>query len=492
MNPRTKRALGVAPLLSLVLALSLFAWPRAALAGGVTATFSKSSQWDSGFVGAYTITNSGPATIAGWRLEFDLPSDASVTGSWNGRLTRSANHYTVLNDTWNGSLGAGSSATFGFQVATTAPSVVPGNCLLNGAPCSGGGGGPTTTTAPATTTTTRPPATTTTTTAPATTTTTTVPGGGGGGGTGTTPVFAPYADVTLWPPVDLSATATASGVKQYTLAFIVDGSTSCQASWGGVVPLADSPMGSQIAQLRAKGGDVIVSFGGASGQELAQTCTSLDALVNQYQAVIDRYNLTRIDFDVEGAAAAQPASIARRSQAIATLQARAAAAGKRLEVSLTLPVLPSGLTADGVNVVRSARDAGAVVSVVNIMAMDYGDWAAPGPAGKMGKYAIDAATSLRAQLQNLYPAKTDAQLWRMVGITPMIGQNDVQSEVFTTADAQQVVTFANQRRIGRLSMWSVARDKQCSGGVTPWADPTCSGILQQQWDFSKVFRSFVG
>ncbi|MEA2702631.1 MAG: hypothetical protein QOD63_576, partial [Actinomycetota bacterium] len=288
------------------------------------------------------------------------------------------------------------------------------------------------------------------------------------------------------------ATATASGVNQYTLAFIVNGSSSCQASWGGVIPLADSPMGSQITQLRAKGGDVIVSFGGASGQELAQTCTSPDALVDQYQAVIDRYGLTRIDFDVEGAAAAQPASIARRSQAIATLQARAAAAGKRLEVSLTLPVLPSGLTVDGVNVVRSARDAGAVVSVVNVMAMDYGDWAAPNPAGKMGQYAIDAATNLRAQLQSLYPAKTDAQLWRMVGITPMIGQNDLRSEVFTAADAQQVVTFANQRHIGRLSMWSVARDKQCSGGVNPWADPTCSGILQQQWDFSRIFRGFVG
>ncbi len=481
MNTHARRALGVAPLLILLLALSLLAWPRTAVAaGGVSATFTKSSQWDSGFVGAYTITNSGPGAIASWRLEFDLPSNASVTSSWNGLLTRSGNHYTVLNDTWNGSLSAGSSANFGFQVATPTPSAVPSNCLLNGASCSGGGGGTTTTTiAPATTTTTVPA-----------TTTTTVPGGGGGAGA--TPAFAPYADVTLWPPVDLSATATASGVKQYTLAFIVNGSTSCQASWGGVISLADSPMGNQIAQLRAKGGDVIVSFGGASGQELAQTCTNPDALVSQYQAVIDKYNLTRIDFDIEGAAAAEPASIARRSQAIKTLQARAAASGKKLDVSLTLPVLPSGLTPDGVNVVRSARDAGAVVSVVNIMAMDYGDWAAPSPAGKMGQYAIDSATSLKAQLKSLYPAKTEAQLWRMVGITPMIGQNDVQSEVFTKADAQQVVTFANQRHVGRVSMWSVARDKQCPGGVTPWADPTCSGILQQQWDFSKIFSGFVG
>jgi len=151
-----------------------------------------------------------------------------------------------------------------------------------------------------------------------------------------------------------------------------------------------------------------------------------------------------------------------------------------------------GLTPDGVNVVRSAVNAGADVSVVNIMAMDYGDWAAPSPAGKMGQYAIDSAISTQGQLKSLYPAKTDAQLWKMVGITPMIGQNDVGGEVFTVADAQQLLTFARQRHVGRLAMWSVSRDKQCSGGVTPWADPTCSGVLQAPWAFSKVFAQFTG
>ncbi|MGH9277822.1 MAG: cellulose binding domain-containing protein, partial [Acidimicrobiales bacterium] len=161
-------------------------------------------------------------------------------------------------------------------------------------------------------------------------------------------------------------------------------------------------------------------------------------------------------------------------------------------VSLTLPVLPTGLTPDGLAVVRSARDAGVDLSVVNVMAMDYGDWAAPNPAGRMGQYAIDAATSLKGQLQSLYPGKTPAQLWRMVGITPMIGQNDVRSEVFTLADADRVLTFARQQHVGRLSMWSVARDQQCPGGTNPWADPTCSGILQARYAFSSAFRTFTG
>jgi hypothetical protein len=36
-----------------------------------------------------------------------------------------------------------------------------------------------------------------------------------------------------------------------------------------------------------------------------------------------------------------------------------------------------------------------------------------------------------------FPSRTDAQEWAMVGVTPMIGQNDLGSEVFTTADARQ-------------------------------------------------------
>jgi len=308
------------------------------------------------------------------------------------------------------------------------------------------------------------------------------------------PAFAPYVDTTLWPPTDLTDASAASGVKAFTLAFIVNGDTagSCNASWGGYYSLADNFLVDEVARLRSQGGDVVVSFGGAANRELALTCASVDALVGQYQAVIDNYGLTGIDFDVEGSASADSASIGRRSQAIATLQSRARAAGRRLDVSLTLPVLPSGLTVDGLNVVRSARDAGATISVVNVMAMDYGDWAAPNPAGKMGQYAIDAANSLFGQLRGVYPSASDASLWKMVGITPMIGTNDVSPEVFTTTDAQQVTDFATGHHIGRIAMWSANRDSQCPGGVEAWPENTCSGVLQFPWQFSKAFNRFTG
>ena len=161
----------------------------------------------------------------------------------------------------------------------------------------------------------------------------------------------------------------------------------------------DQSIRTQISQVRRSGGDVSVSFGGEAGQELAQAITNVSALTAAYQQVITAYGLTHIDFDIEGAAVADHASIDRRSQAIAALQQAAAAAGKTLDVSFTLPVLPTGLTADGLYVLQSALKYGVKISTVNVMAMDYGDVRAPNPAGQMGTYAIDSAKSTFTQLQ---------------------------------------------------------------------------------------------
>jgi hypothetical protein len=104
----------------------------------------------------------------------------------------------------------------------------------------------------------------------------------------------------------------------------------------------------------------------------------------------------------------------------------------------------------------------------------------------MGDLAIQAATSLHGQLKTIYPAKTDAQLWRMVGVTPMIGVNDNPAEVFTVADATKLTTFAKSKGIGRLAMWSANRDSQCPGALGQLSN-TCSGTTQSPSAFSTAF-----
>ena len=200
----------------------------------------------------------------------------------------------------------------------------------------------------------------------------------------------------------------------------------------------------------------------------------MSSLAAQYQAVIDKYNVRNLDFDIEGADQAEPVSLERRFKAIAQIQQAGAAAGKPVRVSLTLPVLPTGLTHDGLNVVQSAIANGVDVSLVNVMAMDYYDPSLSLAPGKMGDYAVQAAESLHRQLAAFYPQKSSAQLWAMVGVTPMIGINDNPPEIFTIADAQKLYAFANQKGIGRLAMWSSNRDQPCPGPRTI-TENLCSG-----------------
>lgn len=298
-------------------------------------------------------------------------------------------------------------------------------------------------------------------------------------------VFAPYVDTGLWPEFSITGMAEETGVQYYTLAFITaDGSGN--PAWAGVYPLEDMHFSEQIDELRSQGGDVIISFGGAAGRELALVETDTIRLAEKYGSVIDAYDATRVDFDIEGSAVADDASVTRRNLAIKQLQAE----HPDLLVAYCLPVLPSGLTNDGIALLVDARDAGVRVDLVNIMVMDYGDWAAPDPEGNMGAYAIEAAESLYDQLGAIYPEKSGAELWAMIGLTPMIGQNDIPSEVFTLDDAILLTDFVDEKGIGLIAMWSANRDYGGCGSTT-WVSNTCSGIVQDDYAFSLIFNRIV-
>ncbi|MCO6008358.1 cellulose binding domain-containing protein [Actinoallomurus purpureus] len=425
----------------------------------VRAAFSTVSSWDSGYTGQYTLTNTGTDTVHGWDLSFDLPAGAKVTSLWNGVSHQNGAQVTVKNESWNGDIAPGQARQVGFTVDGKA--TTPASCQVNGASCSGGG-------TPTSSPTTKPPTTTPTPEPP----TGTPPSSSAGG-------FAPYVDVGLYPPYDLTGTAAKTGVKTFNLAFIVSGG-GCTPKWGGSQALADNEVAKQIGALRAAGGDVRVSFGGANGTELAQACSGSGQLATAYKQVIDAFKLKKVDFDVEGAAIADQAANTRRAQAIATLQKQVAG----LDVSFTLPVLPSGLTQDGVNLLKTAKQNGDSVSAVNIMAMDYGDGQAPNPSGKMGDYAIQAATSTESQVRG---ALGVSSAWSKIAVTPMIGVNDTNTEVFTVADAKKLAAFAKQKNLAWLSMWSATRDKPCPGGPQQWASATCSSIAQTALDFTKAF-----
>ena len=454
------------------------------LAGGANASvpaasFSASS-WSGGYTGTYTITNTTSSAISSWKVVFSLPSGTTITSLWNGTETASGGTYTVANDSWNGTLAAGASTTFGFTANGTGD---PVNCTINGNSC----GGTTTTTPPVSPTPTvtatasaspsktatasgSPTATATATATPTSTGTST------GSGSGSYGKFSPYADLSLYPLYNLSSEASTEGTKYFNLAFITAGST-CTPEWGGVTSITDSSISSDIANLRSAGGDVRVSFGGEAGTELAESCTSASSLAAAYQSVIKQYSLTQIDFDVEGAAISNTASINLRNQAIAILEGE----DPGLQVSYTLPVLPSGLTSDGVNVLSSAKSAGANIAAVNVMAMDYGS----SFSGDMATLAEEAATATASQVQSVWTNLSSAQAFGKIAITPMIGVNDTSSEVFTVADAGSLASWAKTKGLAWLAMWSATRDTECSGGAQTYASATCSSVVQSAGAFGQ-------
>ncbi|WP_354640746.1 cellulose binding domain-containing protein [Kitasatospora camelliae] len=473
-----------------------------ASAASVGAVYSRTSTWDSGYTGQYVVNNPGSKALEDWTLSFDLPEGAKISSLWNASFTASGRHVTVKPESWNKRIEAGRTVDVGFVVqGSGAAQAEPGNCKINDVSCTAGpaptpSGRPTgtpTTPAPSPSTGTASPKPSATATKPTTGPTTPTP-------TPTptptsTPVpagarFAPYVDTSLFPPFDLVGTAKATGVKNFTLAFLVSGG-GCTPKWGGVTDLGSDAVAGQINALRALGGDVRVSFGGANGSELALTCTSAGDLAAAYQKAVDAFGLTKVDFDVEGGALGDTAANTRRAQAIAQLQKTAAAKGRPLDVSYTLPALPSGLTQDGVNLVANAKSNGVDIGAVNIMAMDYGDGAAPNPQGQMGKFAIAAATATQAQVKSVL-GLGDAAAWAKVAVTPMIGVNDVASEVFTVADATQLAEFAKTKHLAWLAMWSGTRDKACPGGPKQFADASCSSIDQQPLAFTRAFGAFTG
>jgi hypothetical protein len=451
----------------------------------LTATFSKDSDWGSGYQGKFTIanpggiSNPGGAARTGWRLEFTLPAGASLGSFWDANVTRSGNTIVATDRGYNAAVAAGAATSFGFIVAGSfgAGGVgtgggAPTSCSINGAPCAGGAAS--TPSAPVTV---APGPAKSSPSAPKPTSSKTgqpVPPPAGSGIT-----VAPYVDMGLLSnpgSPTLAQLAASSGVKAFTMAFV--NSAGCKASWFNALDPRARAFGDQIDALRQQGGDVKISFGGATGIELAQACTDVGALTGEYQAVVDAYKLKFIDLDVEGAAVADVASVNRRSQALSALQKR----NPGLKVSLTLPVLPEGLTADGLGVVKSARDAGVNLDLVNIMAMDYQR------AGQdYGDLAIQATKSTAAQLKGLFGNLSDAQAFRMVGVTPMLGKNDDQG-VFNQSDARDVVAFASQNHVGYLSFWEANRDRNaCNGALFQ-----CTNVPQQPFEFSKIFAAFRG
>jgi len=316
-----------------------------------------------------------------------------------------------------------------------------------------------------------------------------------------TPWFAGYADVTATPVFPMETTV-GPGRDHVALSFIVAAADGrCLPTWGAAYTMdqaaADLDLDRRLARMQQQERDLIVSFGGQANQELALACGTVTELKNAYRSVIDRYKVTTIDLDIEGLALDDAGTGWRRAAAVAELQREIRDSDGSLAVWLTLPATTSGLTESGTDLVALFLKEGVDLAGVNIMTMNYGGSRDGGES--MADASIRALTATHRQLGILYDQAGsplgEQALWRKIGATPMIGQNDIRDEVFGLDDAQALNAFAVEQGLGRMSMWSLNRDTSCSVnyGDTGRVSDSCSGVDQDGLSYAALLaEGFTG
>ncbi|MDT0377188.1 chitinase [Streptomyces sp. DSM 42041] len=288
----------------------------------------------------------------------------------------------------------------------------------------------------------------------------------------------PYLSLGWGAPPDPVEVMEATGVRWFTLAFVLSSGT-CTPRWDGVRPLTGGRDERAIEAVRAAGGDVVASFGGGLGHKLERSCPSARALAGAYQEVIDAYGLSAIDVDIETGAYRDPQV---RARTVAALR-RVVTANPGLTLYVTLPSGPKGPDA---RLIGRAAEEGLEPDVWTIMPFAFGE---AGWGRDMGDLTVRAAEGLSARLQRAY-GYGRAEAYRHAGVSTMAGITG-HGEVVTVRDFRTLVEYAERTGLGRLSFWSVNRDRKCPDDRYP-SDDTCSGVGQRDWAYTGILAGYRG
>ena len=315
-------------------------------------------------------------------------------------------------------------------------------------------------------------------------------------------VFAPYMYIGAGDNFKLTDCDDACGLKHYTLAFIIarqegHGTNAVykkEPSWDGRVPIEQDLYHDQIDAIRKRGGDVIMSFGGEAGKEMANVIDDPVALEAAYQKVINQYKFTWLDFDVEGNNLDKgKADSERRNTALANLQKK----NPGLVISYTLPVDPDGISDASQALLTDAKAKGVKVHSANLMVMFFGKRFV-GKGKSEGELGIESANTAYAQIQKIDPSI-------QIGLCPCLGRNGSADEVFGMEDAKTLKAFADKTPwVCSLHYWSINDDAarprrkrnvtnttNTTGVVTTTTNSVMVKSENQPWAFANIFKSFT-
>lgn len=294
---------------------------------------------------------------------------------------------------------------------------------------------------------------------------------------------APYLMPLENDPPNISEVMSATGVKTFTLAFVLsDG--GCAPVWSGGAPVSsDTQVKGVIDTIRGAGGDVMPSVGGYGGSKLGETCSDAASLAKAYQQVIDAYGLHAIDFDIEATEFENDVSQQKVVDAVKIV----ADANPAVKTYITIAGGPSGFSERGSALVSKAAKAGTRVDGWTIMAFDF-----KGGATGMGQQTVKTMESVHGQLKSAYPRLSDDEVYAHTGLSSMNGRTDdcCQPETVHQSDFEEMLGYAQQHHLARFTFWAVNRDRTCAD--TGHVSGTCSSIPQEPWEFTKIVARYHG
>lgn len=296
--------------------------------------------------------------------------------------------------------------------------------------------------------------------------------------TGPDMAAAPYEYFGWGSPQDPVTVMNVTGIKWFTLAFILSDGT-CNPAWDGSRPLTGGNDQNQINRIRANGGDVMVSFGGWSGRKLGEYCSSASALAGAYQKVINAYRLKVIDIDIENTEWNNATVRQRVVDALKLVKRN----NPGIKTIITFGTTVNGPDSTGRDMINRGAASGLDNDVWAVMPFDFGNY-----TGDMGDASISAVEGLKAEVKSAY-GYSDTQTYTRIGLSSMNGRTDLPGELVTLDDFRQILAYARDKHLARFAFWSINRDRPCTSGSNPDA---CSGVSQQPYDYTKIVAQYHG
>ncbi|GAA1694880.1 hypothetical protein GCM10009733_108180 [Nonomuraea maheshkhaliensis] len=305
-------------------------------------------------------------------------------------------------------------------------------------------------------------------------TATTSAGGGGGGDNPTKMAGAPYLYMGWGNPPNPGTVMDATGVKSFTMAFILS-SGGCNPAWDGNRPLTGGADQQAINTIKSKGGSVQISFGGWQGNKLGPNCSTPQAFAGAVQQVINAVGPAVVDFDIENTDEFENYTVQDRIlNGLKIVKQN----NPNVKIVVTFGTSRTGPNNHGIRLINQSRALGVPIDNYTIMPFDFG-------SPNIYQDTVNASEGLKNALKSAF-GWNDAQAYAHMGISGMNGLSD-QQELTTPGTWTQIRDWAKARGLTRLAYWAVNRDRPCPGGGVV---SNCSGIAQSDWEFTRTTAGF--